>query len=163
MKRSPGRDAWLNDYREALTQAAGIAYILGFSDHAKTLHELSCQAMGIAMPVYPEQTTNRRQKDIDTVPEMQYHKGNAANMPLERKQEVKKMKKYEFGFYAESGEFFEIREYGFDNGRKYYVAANSAEKAYSEFVGALDDEYCGEEMTVREIPAGHDMTDYIKL
>jgi hypothetical protein len=67
MKRSPGRDAWLNDYREALTQAAGIAYILGFSDHAKTLHELSCQAMGI------ETTANKRQKDIDTAPEMRYY------------------------------------------------------------------------------------------
>ena len=60
-------NAWLNDYREALTQAAGIAYILGFSDHAQTLHDLSCQAIGI------ETTANQRQKDIDSTPEMRYH------------------------------------------------------------------------------------------
>lgn len=142
-------NAWLNGYRESLTQAAGIAYILGFSDHAKILHELSCQAMGIDTEV------NRRQKDIDTEAKTRYN--------VSKKQEEKKMKKYEYGFYAESGEFFEIREYGFEDGKKYYVVADSAENAYSEFVGALDEEYCGDEMTVREIPTGHDMTNYIKL
>lgn len=76
---------------------------------------------------------------------------------------AKTMKCYEFGFYADSGEFFEIRENGFEGGRKYYVTADSAEKAYSEFVGALNEEYCGDGMTVREIPTGHNMTDYIKL
>ena len=76
---------------------------------------------------------------------------------------AKTMKNYEFGFYAESGEFFEIREYGFNNGKKMYVTATSAENAYSEFIGILDGEFYGEKMTVREIPTGHDMTDYVKL
>jgi hypothetical protein len=58
-KRSPGRDAWLSDYQDALVQAAGIAYILGFSDHAKTLHELSCQAMGIDIELSRRKTDNK--------------------------------------------------------------------------------------------------------
>ena len=73
------------------------------------------------------------------------------------------MKKYEYGFYAESGEFIEIREFGFGSGKKLFVAANNAYDAYDVFVGALDEEYCGEEMTVREIPTGHDMTNYTTL
>lgn len=52
-------NAWLNDYRESLTQAAGIAYILGLTDHAKTLHELSCQAMGIETEVNRRKTDNK--------------------------------------------------------------------------------------------------------
>lgn len=58
-KRSPGRDAWLSDYQEALVQAAGIAYILGFSDHAQTLHKLSCQAMGIETELNRRKTDNK--------------------------------------------------------------------------------------------------------
>ena len=75
----------------------------------------------------------------------------------------KPMKNYEFGFYSGSGEFFEIREHGFDNGKKLYVTATSAENAYSEFIEILSGEFCSEEMTVREIPTGHDMTGYAKL
>lgn len=52
-------NAWLSDYREALTQAAGIAYILGFSDHAKALHELSCQAMGIESELNRRKTNDK--------------------------------------------------------------------------------------------------------
>lgn len=52
-------NAWLNDYREALTQAAGIAYILGLTDHAKTLHTLSCQAMGIETELSRRKTDNK--------------------------------------------------------------------------------------------------------
>lgn len=73
------------------------------------------------------------------------------------------MKNYEWGFYAVSGEFFELREKGFEDGKKYYVSAGNAEEAYTEFVSVLDDEFCGDEMTVREIPAGHDLIDYVRL
>lgn len=73
------------------------------------------------------------------------------------------MKNFEYGFYEESGEFVELREFGFEDGKKFYVSAGNAEQAYSDFVSALDDEYCGSEMTVREIPSGHDMTDYVKF
>lgn len=73
------------------------------------------------------------------------------------------MRNFEYGFYAESGEFVELRENGFDDGKKYYVSAGNAEEAYMEFVSVLDDEFCGDEMTVREIPTGHDLTDYVKL
>jgi hypothetical protein len=58
-QKSPGRDAWLSDYQETLVQAAGIAYILGFFDHAKTLHELSCQAMGIDTELSRRKTDNK--------------------------------------------------------------------------------------------------------
>lgn len=58
-KKSTGRDAWLSDYKDALVQAAGIAYILGFSDHAKTLHTLSCQAMGIETELNRRKTDNK--------------------------------------------------------------------------------------------------------
>lgn len=84
-KKSIGSEAWLSDYQGALVQAAGIAYILGFSDHAKTLHELSCQAIGI------DTEANRRQKNIDTAQEMRYHKENQAEC-TPRKQEGKTMK-----------------------------------------------------------------------
>lgn len=73
------------------------------------------------------------------------------------------MKNYEWGFYAVSGEFFELRENGLEDGKKLYVTAENAEQAELEFLGVLDEEYCGSEMTVREIPAGHDLTDYVKL
>lgn len=73
------------------------------------------------------------------------------------------MKNYEWGFYAESGEFFELRENGFESGKKYYVTAENAARAEAEFLIVLDLEYCGGEMTVREIPAGHDLTDYVRL
>lgn len=73
------------------------------------------------------------------------------------------MKKYEFGFYAESGEFFSLGEYGFDDGKTLYVTAKNGIDAYNQFVSALDDEYCGDNMTVREVPTGHDMNDYMKL
>lgn len=58
-KISTGREAWLSEYQEALVQAAGIAYILGFSDHAATLHELSCQAMGIDTELNRQKTDNK--------------------------------------------------------------------------------------------------------
>lgn len=58
-KRSIGRDAWLSDYKDALVQAAGIAYIIGFTDHAKTLHTLSCQAMGIDTELSRRKTDNK--------------------------------------------------------------------------------------------------------
>lgn len=73
------------------------------------------------------------------------------------------MKNYEYGFYGISGEFFELREFGFYDGRKYYLTAENDEQAYTEFLGKLDVEFCGSEMLVREIPAGHDMSDYIRL
>lgn len=73
------------------------------------------------------------------------------------------MKNYEYGFYASSGEFFELRENGFEDGKKYYVTAENAEQAELEFLGVLDEEYCCDEMTVREIPAGKDMTVYVEL
>lgn len=73
------------------------------------------------------------------------------------------MKNYEWGLYGKSGEFFELREFGYGDGKKIYVSADNAEQAYTEFLGALDDEYCGSEMTVREIPSGHDMSDYVRL
>lgn len=73
------------------------------------------------------------------------------------------MKKYEYGFYAESGEFIEIREFGFDHGKKLFVTAKNAEAAFNQFTSALDAEYCGEEMTAREVPTGHDMDNYTAL
>lgn len=74
------------------------------------------------------------------------------------------MKNYEYGFYGvTSGEFFELREFGFYDGRKYYVTAESADQAYTEFISKLDAEFCCSEMLVREIPSGHDMSDYIRL
>lgn len=108
-------NAWLNDYREALTQAAGIAYILGFSDHAKILHELSCQAMGIDTEV------NRRQNDIDTAAKTRYHKGNQANTP--RKQEEKKMKIDKIVAKINNS----CKPFDIDDLREIFTAANSAE------------------------------------
>lgn len=58
-KKSIGRESWLSDYQDALVQAAGIAYILGFTDHAKTLHTLSCQAMGIETELSRRKTDNK--------------------------------------------------------------------------------------------------------
>lgn len=58
-KKSIGRESWISDYQDALVQAAGIAYILGFSDHAQTLHELSCQAMGIETELSRRKTDNK--------------------------------------------------------------------------------------------------------
>ena len=58
-KKSIGRESWLSDYQDALVQAAGIAYILGFQDHAKTLHEMSCQAIGIETELSRRKTDNK--------------------------------------------------------------------------------------------------------
>lgn len=73
------------------------------------------------------------------------------------------MKYYEYGFYAESGEFFELREYGFDNGKKLRIAAPNATQALTKFINHINDEYITDEMTVRETPSDHDIIDYITI
>lgn len=108
-KRSIGREAWLADYQSTLVQAAGIAYILGFSDQAATLHELSCQAMGI------DTTPNRRQKDIDEPHEMRYN--------VSKKQEVKRMKIDNIIEKINNS----CEPFSFDDLHKIFTAANNAE------------------------------------
>lgn len=73
------------------------------------------------------------------------------------------MKKYEYGFYGVSGEFFQLREYRFDFGKNYYVTANNAEEARIKFNELLNPEYCGNDMKVREIPNGHNANEYTEL
>ena len=48
------RKSWERDYMEALSQAAGIAFILGYKDAAAVLHRLSVEASGM--------TTKRKTK-----------------------------------------------------------------------------------------------------
>ena len=60
------------------------------------------------------------------------------------------MKYYEYGFTAESGEFFAVSEYGYD-GDTLYCTAENAKEATEKFENYLDDEYITDETAVREI------------
>ena len=60
-----------------------------------------------------------------------------------------KMKVYEYGFTAESGESFAIGEYGYD-GRTLICMAASAKSAKNIFENYIDNEYITEESTVKE-------------
>jgi len=42
------RKSWEREYIDALSQAAGIAYILGEKDAARVLHRLSVEALGMS-------------------------------------------------------------------------------------------------------------------
>ena len=73
------------------------------------------------------------------------------------------MKKFEFGFYSRSGEFFMAREYGFTDGKKLYVNAERGITAFAKFCENIDTFYIYNRMTVREVPAGADMSEYINI
>ena len=60
------------------------------------------------------------------------------------------MKYYEYGFIAESGEFFAVSEYGYD-GDTLYCTAENAEEATEKFENYLDDEYITDNSAVREM------------
>lgn len=60
------------------------------------------------------------------------------------------MKYYEYGFTADSGEFFAVSEYGYD-GNTLYCTAENADEATAKFESYLDDEYITDETAVREM------------
>ncbi len=73
------------------------------------------------------------------------------------------MKKFEFGFYSSSGEFFVASEYGFTDGKKLYVNAERGITAFAKFCENIDTFYIDNRMTVREVPADADMGEYINI
>lgn len=51
------RKIWIDEYFEALTQAAGAARVLGLTEEAHELHRMSVDAMN--MDIRPKQKPNR--------------------------------------------------------------------------------------------------------